>query len=111
MTEGSVRRFASDPGADAVPFGAGSQLLPGVTATEGGALSAYAARLLRGEHAPLPADYEEIWVILTGHLRIVENPGACEVRGGEYLHVPRHAPGAVLALADTTLVAVSVPAH
>jgi quercetin dioxygenase-like cupin family protein len=33
------------------------------------------------------------------------------VRAGDFVHVPKQAPGVVEALEDTTMVRVSVPAH
>ncbi|MDA0140877.1 cupin domain-containing protein [Solirubrobacter deserti] len=78
---------------------------------DGESLSAYTALLRAGARADLPAPYAELWVVLSGTLRIGAAADPVTVHAGEFVHVPEHTPGHVEALADTTLVCVSVPAH
>ncbi|MFF1670323.1 hypothetical protein ACFVWN_11380 [Nocardiopsis flavescens] len=106
-----VRGFGPGTGGDAVRFGGGIRIAPGVEAAEGGPLSTYTAFFAAGARADLPAPYTEVWVVLAGALRVGEGAGAATVRSGDHVHVPEHAPGTVEALEDTTVVCVSVPAH
>jgi len=84
---------------------------PAVEKAEGGALSAYSAHFGRGEHADLPAPYEEVWVVVRGRIRIRGDDTEVIAGAGDFLHVPEDSPGEVEALEDTVLVSVSVPAH
>ncbi len=74
-------------------------------------MSAYTSFFREGAHADLPAPYAEIWVVLSGALRVGTASEAVTVREGDFVHVPEQAPGTVEALEDTTMVCVSVPAH
>lgn len=82
-----------------------------VDKARGRPLSAYFARFGDREHAPLPAPYEEVWVVLRG--TVVLTSGDREVRAGpgDLVHVPPESPGHVRAEGDVELVGVSVPAH
>jgi quercetin dioxygenase-like cupin family protein len=74
-------------------------------------MSAYPAFFATGARADLPAAYAEVWVVLSGALRVGAGDDAVTVRPGDFVHVPEQAPGTVEALEDTTVVCVSVPAH
>ena len=82
-----------------------------VDKSEGGALSAYSARFARGATASLPASYEEVWVVVSGRIRIANGDAGVIVGPGGFVHVPEASDGTVEALEDATLVCVSVPAH
>ncbi|MBN6039007.1 cupin [Amycolatopsis sp. 195334CR] len=101
------RRFSSAIGADALRFGNGIRIAPGLDKEDGESMSSYTAFFPAGARADLPAAYAEVWVVLSGALRV----DTVTVRAGEYVHVPEQTPGEVEALEDTTLVCVSVPAH
>lgn len=92
-------------------LGEGITLTAGVTAGEGGAFSTYTARFAAAERAPLPAPYAEVWVVLSGALRIGPPGEEVQAVAGQYLHVPEHSPGHVEAIETTVIIAVSVPAH
>ncbi|WP_086821582.1 cupin [Allokutzneria sp. NRRL B-24872] len=102
-----VRAFSSELGENAVRFNDHVLIAPALDAETGGSMSAYTAFFRAGARADLPAPYAEVWVVLSGALRV----GAATVRGGDFVHVPEQAPGVVEALEDTTMVCVSVPAH
>lgn len=115
MTEGPtpMRTFDS-----AVASSASRQLgersiviTPAVEATEGGPLSAYSARFGAGERAELPAPYEEVWIVISGLLRLGPAGAETTVGPGQFVHVPEHSPGHVEAVEATVLVSVSVPPH
>ena len=106
-----ARRFSSEIGDDAVHFGDQISIAPALTKDEGQPLSAYASFFRAGARADLPAPYAEVWVVLSGVLRVGTAGDAVTVRAGEFVHVPEQAPGTVEALEDTRLVCVSVPAH
>lgn len=84
---------------------------PAVERTEGYGLSAYSALFGSGERAPLPAPYEEVWVVVQGRLRIRTGEEVLVAAPGDYLHVPKNSPGEVEAMERTRLVCVSVPPH
>lgn len=86
-------------------------MTPAVEASEGGALSAYSASFGAGEVADLPAPYEEVWVVLSGQLRLDSHGQSLTARTGDLVHVPSDSPGTVEALELTALACVSVPAH
>ena len=106
-----VQRFSSAIGDDAVPFGDRMLIASGLDKETGGSMSAYTTFLREGARAELPAPYAEVWVVLSGLLRVGVGSDAVTARAGDYLHVPEQAPGVVEALDDTTMVCVSVPAH
>jgi quercetin dioxygenase-like cupin family protein len=107
-----VRKFRSAIGDDAIHFGDGEiSIAPALTKDEGQSMSAYTSFFRAGARADLPAPYAEIWVVLSGALRVGAAADALTVRPGEFVHVPEQAPGAVEALEDTRLVCISVPAH
>lgn len=108
----AVRAFRSVRTERAVQFGDRQIFVtPAVDKEEGGPLSAYVAFLGRGERADLPAPYEEVWVLTRGRLRIRGGETDVVVGPGDFLHVPEGSPGEVEAIEDTSLVAISVPAH
>lgn len=112
-TTPTVRTFDT-AGSDGAGVQVGARqiiIMPAVEKSEGGPLSAYSARFGRGERADLPAPYEEIWVIVSGRLRIRNGNTDVTAGAGDYLHVPERSPGEVVAIEETTLVCVSVPAH
>lgn len=74
-------------------------------------LSSYFARLGDGEQAPLPAPYEEIWVVLRGTVVVICGERTVSAGPGDMLLVPPESPGHVHAVGDVELVGVSVPAH
>ncbi|ACQ81574.1 hypothetical protein Bcav_3331 [Beutenbergia cavernae DSM 12333] len=111
MTEPAVRSFDSALANGPRLGDRRITMTPAVEASEGGPLSAYTAHLGRGERADVPAPYDEVWVVVSGRLRIVGPGGVVTAGAGEYLHVPRETPGELEAVEDTTLVCVSVPAH
>jgi ethanolamine utilization protein EutQ (cupin superfamily) len=107
-----ARRFSSVIGDDAVHSGDGRiSVAPALTADEGQPMSAYTAFFRAGARADLPAPYAEIWVVLSGVLRVGTAGDAVTARAGDVVHVPEQAPGTVEALEDARLVCVSVPAH
>lgn len=106
-----ARKFSSAIGEDAVPFGDRIRIAPGLDKEAGGSMSAYSAFFQAGLHADLPAGYAEVWVVLSGALRLGDEGDAMTIRAGEFVHVPEQTPGIVEALEDTTMVCVSVPAH
>ncbi|WP_116951464.1 cupin domain-containing protein [Jiangella endophytica] len=111
-TTPSVRAFGTATNDRTIRFGDRRIFVtPAVEKTDGGPLSAYSASFGRGEHADLPAPYEEVWVVLRGALRISGDGVDVVVRAGDFVQVPEQSPGRVEALDDTLLVCVSVPAH
>lgn len=108
-----VRRFDSAAvGQAAIRLGDREiAISPGVEQADGRGFSAYSAVFGRGEQAPLPAAYEEVWVVLRGRLRIRNGDRTITATAGDYLHVPENSPGEVEAIEETALVCVSVPAH
>jgi quercetin dioxygenase-like cupin family protein len=110
-TPSIARRFESTITDDAVRFGDDIRLSPGLTKDDGEAMSAYSASFRTGAVADLPAPYAEVWVILTGALRIGAGDDAVTASAGDFVHIPEHAPGTVEALEDTTMVCISTPAH
>ncbi|ALG08334.1 cupin domain-containing protein [Kibdelosporangium phytohabitans] len=107
-----ARKFSSAIGDDAIHFGDHQiSIAPALTKDEGGPMSAYTALFRAGAKADLPAPYAEIWVVLSGSLRVGTGSDAVTVRAGEFVHVPEQAPGIVEALEETRLICVSVPAH
>ncbi|ADB35716.1 Cupin 2 conserved barrel domain protein [Kribbella flavida DSM 17836] len=110
-TPSRARRFSSAIGGDAVRFGDGILIAPALGAEAGVLMSAYTAFFSAGARADLPAPYAEVWVVLSGALRVGADGEAVTVRAGDFVHVPELAPGVVEALEDTTMVCVSAPAH
>ncbi|TCB96516.1 cupin [Micromonospora zingiberis] len=110
-TSARVRRFSSMIDDDAVRFGDRILIAPGLVKEVGRSMSAYTAYFSAGARADLPAAYAEVWVVISGALRVGVEGDAVTVRSGDYVHVPEQAPGIVEALEDTTMVCVSVPAH
>ena len=106
-----ARKFSSAVGDDAVRFSDDIRIAPALDKQEGGSMSAYTAHFRAGASAELPAPYAELWVVLSGELRVGAGDDAVTARAGDLVHVPQEAPGAVEALEDTTVVCVSVPAH
>src|SRR5690606_31652061 len=106
-----VRGFSSEIGDGAVRLGDRILIAPALGEEAGGAMSAYTSFFYAGARADLPAPYAEVWVVLSGALRVGAGDDAVTVRAGGFAHVPEQAPGAVEALEDTTMVCVSVPAH
>ncbi|MFD4401157.1 cupin domain-containing protein [Nocardia sp. NPDC058499] len=111
VTPSRARKFSSAIGDDAVPFGDRIRIAPGLDKEAGRSMSAYTALFRAGARADLPADYAEVWVVLSGALRVGRESDAVTVRAGEFVHVPEQTSGVVEALEDTTMVCVSVPAH
>jgi quercetin dioxygenase-like cupin family protein len=105
------RRFSATIGEDAVRFGDSILIAPALDKETGGSMSAYPAFFHAGARADLPAPYAEVWVVLSGALRVGADGDAVTVRTGDFVHVPEQTPGVVEALEDTTMVCVSVPAH
>lgn len=107
-----VRKFSSVIGDDAIHFGDHQiSIAPALTKDEGQPMSAYTAFFRAGAQADLPAPYAEIWVVLSGVLRVGTATDAVTVRTGDFVHVPEQAPGTVEALEDTRLICISIPAH
>jgi quercetin dioxygenase-like cupin family protein len=111
LSPSGVRRFSTAIDGDAIRLGDRILIAPGLDKDLGGSMSAYTSVLRTGARADLPAPYAEVWVVLSGTLRVGTARDAVTVRAGEFVHVPEQAPGAVEALEDTTMVCVSVPAH
>jgi quercetin dioxygenase-like cupin family protein len=110
-TPPQVRRFSSTIGDDALRFGDRILIAPALGKEASRSMSAYTSFLYAGARADLPASYAEIWVVLSGALRVGADSDAVTVRAGDFVHVPEQAPGTVEAIEDTTMVCVSVPAH
>lgn len=107
-----VRKFPPPDGPGPIQLGDRRiHLTPAVERSEGGPLSAYSAFFGQGERADLPAPYEEIWVVLAGRIAVESHAHPIVANAGDFLHVPQHTPGAVVAMEDTRLVCISVPAH
>lgn len=106
-----ARRFGTELGENAIRFSDDIVIAPAIGKDEGLPLSAYTTFLRAGATADLPAPYTELWVVLSGAVRVGEPGQAVTVRAGDFVHVPEQAPGHVEALEDTTMVCVSVPAH
>ncbi|MCO1655046.1 cupin domain-containing protein [Pseudonocardia humida] len=111
VTPSQARRFSSAIGDDAVHFGDRILIAPALGREDSRSMSAYTSFFHAGARADLPAPYEEVWVVLSGALRVGAGGDAVTVRAGDFVHVPEQAPGIVEALEDTTMVCVSVPAH
>ncbi|MFI6026524.1 cupin domain-containing protein [Amycolatopsis magusensis] len=111
VTPPRARVFSSAIGEDAVRFGDRILIAPGLGKEAGGAMSAYTSFLAAGAQADLPASYAEVWVVLSGVLRVGARGDAVTVHAGEFVHVPEQTPGVVEAIEDTTMVCVSAPAH
>ncbi|GAA3952864.1 hypothetical protein GCM10023085_39200 [Actinomadura viridis] len=111
VTPSRARKFSSAIGEDAVRFGDGILIAPALGKEVGRSMSAYTSFFQMGARADLPAPYAEVWVVLSGALRVGAESDAVTVRAGDFVHVPEQAPGVVEALEDTTMVCVSVPAH
>ena len=110
-TPPQARRFSSAFSNDAARFSDRILIAPAIGEEDGASMSAYTAFFRAGASADLPASYEEVWVVLSGALRVGAEQDAVTVRAGDFVHVPEQAPGIVVALEDTTTVCVSVPAH
>lgn len=106
-----IRSFSSTIGDDAVRFSDEILIAPALDKETGGSMSAYTSFFHAGARADLPAPYAEVWVVLSGALRMGTEFDAVTVRTGDFVHVPEQAPGFVDALDETTMVCVSVPAH
>lgn len=110
-TEPRPRGFSSVIGDDAVRFGDQILIAPAFGRADGASMSAYTSFFHAGARADLPAPYAEVWVVLTGAVRVGAGTDAVTVREGDFVHVPEQTAGIVEALEDTTMVCVSVPAH
>lgn len=110
-TPSQARVFSSAIGDDAVRFGDRIFIAPALSKEAGRSMSAYTSLLYAGARADLPAPYAEVWVVLSGALRVGDESDAVTARAGDFVHAPEQAPGIVEALEDTTMVCVSVPAH
>jgi quercetin dioxygenase-like cupin family protein len=110
-TPTGVRRFSSVIGDDAIRFGDGISIAPGLGKESGESMSAYTAVFRAGARADLPAPYAEVWVVISGAIRVGAGSDAETVRTGEFVHVPEQSAGFVEAIEDTTMVCVSVPPH
>ena len=110
-TPSRARRFSSAIGDDAVRFGDRILIAPALDKEAGRSMSAYTSFLHAGARADLPAPYAEVWVVLSGAIRVGAASDAVTVRAGDFVHVPERTSGVVEALEDTTMVCVSVPAH
>ena len=111
-TTPAVRRF--NPGGENGPLRFGDRrivMTPAVEAAEGGPLSTYSAFFGAGERADLPAPYDEVWVVIRGHIVVGEPGREVSAVAGDHVHVPRDSPGEVEAIEETELVCISVPAH
>jgi mannose-6-phosphate isomerase-like protein (cupin superfamily) len=106
-----ARRFSSAIGDDAVRFGDRILIAPALGEEASRSMSAYPSFLYTGARADLPASYAEVWVVLSGALRVGTESDAGTVRAGDFVHVPEQTSGVVQVLEDTTMVCVSVPAH
>lgn len=107
-----ARKFSSAIGDGAIHFGDGHiSIAPALAKDEGQPMSAYTSFFRAGAQADLPAPYAEVWVVLSGVLRVGTATDAVTARTGEFVYVPEQAPGTVEALEDTRLVCISVPAH
>jgi len=111
VTPPRVSRFSTVIGDDAIRFGGGILIAPAFGKEAGQPMSVYTSFLYAGARADLPASYAEVWVVLSGALRVGAGSDAVSVCAGDFVHVPEQAPGVVEALKDTTMVCVSVPAH
>lgn len=111
VTPPQARRFSSAIGDDAVRFGDGILIAPAFGKEVSSSMSAYTSCFSAGARADLPASYAEVWVVLSGALRVGAGSDAVTVGAGDFVHVPEQAPGVVEALQDTTMVCVSVPAQ
>jgi ethanolamine utilization protein EutQ (cupin superfamily) len=111
VTPSQVRKFSTAVGDDSIRFSGDIVIAPALGVKDGGPMSAYTSVLNAGARADLPAPYTEVWVVLSGVLRVGDANGTVTVRGGEFVHIPEQAPGTVEALEDTTMVCVSAPAH
>lgn len=105
------RKFSSAASENALRFGDQILVAPALGKEDGGPMSVYTAYFGAGARADLPAPYTEVWVVLSGALRVGTSTEFVTVRAGEFVHVPEQAPGVVEALEETTLVCVSTPAH
>jgi quercetin dioxygenase-like cupin family protein len=106
-----VQHFTPKASENTARFGDGISITPGLAKESGQELSTYAAHFRSGSHAELPAPYAEIWVVISGTIRVGDGTRALTVGAGEYVHIPEQTPGSVEAIEDTTMVCVSVPAH
>ncbi|WP_232660684.1 cupin domain-containing protein [Pseudonocardia sp. TRM90224] len=106
-----ARTFSSTIGDDALRFSDKIRISPALGKEAGGPMSAYTAFFEAGASAPLPAPYTEVWVVLSGAVRVGVEGDTRTARAGDFIHVPEQAAGMVEALEDTTMVCVSTPAH
>ena len=106
-----ARRFSSAIGDDAVRFGDRILIAPALGTEDGESMSAYTSYFSAGARADLPAPYAEVWVVLSGTLRVGTESDVVTVGAGDFVHVPEQTAGVVEALEDTTMVCVSVPPH
>lgn len=107
-----ARTFVPRHGGRTVQLGARRIFItPAVEESDGRPLSVYSAFFGAGEGAELPTPYEEVWVVVSGRLRIESGGQMLAAGTGAFLHVPEGSPGEVHALEDTRLVCVSVPPH
>ena len=110
-TPSRVQRFTSVCGDTTVRFADGIHITPALGKESGASMGAYTAEFRAEASADLPAPYAEVWVVLSGAIRVGAGTDSVTVRTGEFVHVPEQAPGRVEAIEDTTMVCVSVPAH
>lgn len=106
-----ARRFSSAIGDDAVRFGDRILICP--RPRHGGRRVDERLHLdfSAGARADLPAPYAEVWVVLSGTLRVGTESDVVTVGAGDFVHVQEQTAGVVEALEDTTMVCVSVPPH
>lgn len=86
-------------------------IAPALLKEDGGPMSAYFSRFRKGETADLPAPYSEIWVVISGSLRLRLAESTLTANAGEFLYVPAETLGEVLAVTDAEMICISVPAH
>ncbi|MEV6816348.1 cupin domain-containing protein, partial [Micromonospora sp. NPDC051296] len=100
-TPPQARRFSSTIGDDAIRFGDRILIAPALDKEASRSMSAYTSLLYAGARAGLPAPYAEIWVVLSGAVRVGAGSDAVTVHAGDFVHVPEQAPGVVEAIEDT----------
>lgn len=72
-------------------------------------MSAMYWQLGKGEHAEVPAPYDEVWIVTRGAVTIRSGEDRVTAHGGELLLVPEATPGVAEAEADTELFTVAHP--
>jgi ethanolamine utilization protein EutQ (cupin superfamily) len=87
------------------------KLASAITKDEARPWSCYFARFGKGERAPLPASYDEIWILSRGRLRLLSGQDTWMATTGDLIEVPVETAGEVIAEEDSELVCISVPPH